>query len=37
MGYVRESDIKAVTVLPDLKGGEKEVPLADNWDSITEY
>jgi hypothetical protein len=34
MGYVKDIDVKAVTVLPDLKEGEEEEPLADNWDSI---
>lgn len=34
MGYVKDSDIKAVTVLPDLQDGEEEEPLADDWDSI---
>ena len=35
MGYVKDSDLKAATVLPDLQEGEKEEPLADNWDLIT--
>jgi hypothetical protein len=35
LGYVRDSDLKAVTVLPDLKEGEEEDPLEDNWDIIT--
>jgi hypothetical protein len=35
MGYVKDRDLKEVTVLPDLKEGEKEEPLADNWDLIT--
>ena len=34
MGYVKDSDVKAVTVLPDLKEGEDEEPLSDNWDNI---
>lgn len=34
MGYVKDSDVKAVTVLPDLKEGEKEEPLGDDWDLI---
>ena len=34
MGYVRDSDLKAVTLLADLKEGEQEEPLADDWDSI---
>ena len=34
-GYVKDCDVKAVTVLPDLKEGEEEEPLDDNWDLIT--
>ena len=34
MGYVWDCDIKAVTILPDLKDGEKEDHLADDWDLI---
>jgi hypothetical protein len=34
MGYVKDNDVKAVTVLPDLKEGEEEEPLADDWDLI---
>ena len=34
-GYVKDSDLKAVTVLPDLKEGEEEEPLDENWDLIT--
>ena len=34
MGYVKDSDIKAVTMLPDLKEGEEEEPLGDDWDLI---
>ena len=32
--YVKDIDIKAVTVLPDLQEGEEE-PLDKNWDLIT--
>ena len=32
MGYVWDSDVKAVTMLPDLKD-DKE-PLEENWDVI---
>jgi hypothetical protein len=35
MGYVRDSDLKAVTVLPDLKEDEEEGLLEDDWDLIT--
>ena len=36
MGYVRDSDVKAVTtwMLPDLKEGEEEEPLEEDWDVI---
>jgi hypothetical protein len=34
MGYVRDSDVKAVTVLPDLKEDEEEGLLEDDWDLI---
>ena len=34
-GYVKDSDLKAITVLPDLKEGEEEEPLDENWDLIT--
>jgi hypothetical protein len=34
MGYVRDSDVKAVTMLPDLKEDEEEEPLEENWDVI---
>jgi hypothetical protein len=27
MGYVRDGDVKAVTMLPDIKEGEEEEPL----------
>ena len=36
MGYVSDSDDKAVTVLlPDLKDGEEGDPLENDWDLIT--
>ena len=34
MGYVKDSDVKSVTVLPDVNEDEDEEPLAENWDSI---
>lgn len=34
MGYVRDSDVKAVTMLPELKEDEEEEPLEENWDLI---
>jgi hypothetical protein len=32
MGYMKDSDIKAATILPDIIGDEEE--LVDGWDSI---
>jgi len=32
MGYVKDSDIKAATVLPDVRGEEEELPM--DWDVI---
>jgi len=32
MGYVKDSDVKAVTVLPEVDGEEEE--LADDWDLL---
>ena len=34
MGYVSDSDVKAITTLPDLKEGKEEQPLDDEWDAI---
>lgn len=34
LGYVRDCDVKAVTMLPDLKEGEDEEPLLENWDLV---
>jgi hypothetical protein len=34
-GYVKDIDIKAVTILPDLLEGEEEELLDENWDLIT--
>ena len=33
VGYVQDSDVKAVTMLPDLKDDDEE-PLEENWDVI---
>jgi len=33
MGYIRYSDVKAVTMLPDLEDDDEE-PLEENWDAI---
>jgi hypothetical protein len=32
LGYVKDSDIKAITVLPELVGDEEE--LEEGWDNI---
>ena len=32
MGYVKDSDIKAAAILPDVVGEEEE--LAEDWDRI---
>ena len=34
MGYVSDSDVKAITTLPDLKEGKEEQPFDDKWDAI---
>lgn len=34
MGYVWDSNVKAVTMLPELKEDEEEEPLKENWDLI---
>jgi hypothetical protein len=34
LGYVKDSDVKAVTILPDLEDGEEEGELTTNWDMI---
>jgi len=33
MGYVKDKDLKAATVLPEV-GSDEEDDLADNWDAI---
>lgn len=32
MGYVKDSDVKAATALPEIEGEEEE--LHDGWDTI---
>jgi hypothetical protein len=32
LGYVRDKDVLAVTILPDVEGDEEELP--DGWDAI---
>ena len=32
MGYIKDNDIKAVTVVPEVEGEKEE--LADDWDAI---
>jgi hypothetical protein len=34
MGYIWDSDVKAVTMLPDLKEDKEEEPLEENWNII---
>jgi len=34
MGYVKDGDVKAATVLPEVD--EEEEELTDDWDSLTE-
>jgi hypothetical protein len=33
MGYVKDTDVKSATILPEVDGEEEE--LAENWDRIT--
>lgn len=33
LGYVRDKDVLAVAMLPDVEGDEEE-PLLDGWDAI---
>jgi hypothetical protein len=33
MGYVKDTDMKSATILPEVDGEEEE--LAENWDRIT--
>ena len=32
LGYVKDNDVKAVTILPEVEGEEEE--LGDDWDAI---
>ena len=34
LGFVKNSDIKGVVVLPGVPANEREDPLADGWDAI---
>ncbi|KAF8810408.1 hypothetical protein BYT27DRAFT_7092030, partial [Phlegmacium glaucopus] len=34
MGYVKDSDIRAVVVLPEIPANAKEEDLAVGWDAI---
>jgi hypothetical protein len=34
LGYVKDCDVKAVVVLPELKAGEEEEELKLGWDKI---
>jgi len=33
MGYVKDVDVKAATVLPEVQG-DNDIELPDNWDAI---
>jgi len=35
LGYVKDNDIKAVVILPQVPANEKEEELALGWDSIS--
>jgi hypothetical protein len=34
LGFVKDSDVKSVTSLPDLKDGEEEAQLEEDWDVV---
>ena len=34
MGYVRDKDVKAVTMLPEVGEDDEDDDLGDNWDAI---
>ena len=34
MGYVKDKDIRAVTVLPEVDSDDEDAELADDWDAI---
>jgi len=34
LGFVNDSDVKSVTSLPDLKDGEGEAVLEEDWDMV---
>jgi hypothetical protein len=34
MGYVKDKDVKAATVLPEVGSDEEEGNLNDDWDAI---
>ena len=34
MGYVKDIDVKAATVLPEVDSDDSEDELDDNWDAI---
>jgi hypothetical protein len=36
LGYVKDSDIKAVVVLPEVPANKKEDDLAVGWDNISD-
>ena len=34
LGFVKDSNVKSVTLLPDLKDGEEEAGLEEDWDMV---
>ena len=34
MGYVRDQDVKAATILPEVEQGDEDEDLPDDWDAI---
>jgi hypothetical protein len=34
LGYVKDSDVKAVVILPELRADEEEEELKSDWDKI---
>ena len=34
LGFVKDSNVKSVTLLPDLNDGEEEAGLEEDWDMV---
>jgi hypothetical protein len=34
LGYVKDSDVKGVVILPELRADEEEEELKEDWDKI---